>query len=217
MQVFRQTQAIARANTADTFTGAVHLSELAASETGTPVRVYHVQFASGARTQKAAGKLNLNTAYNFVSTDDIIGGNSGSPVLDRDGHAVGRHEFRGGRWGRSAHVGHEVGQRGIRLVTDGGDQRDRALGRSSDYDLLVEAPKVLQAAAAAGQHDRLQPLGRPRGLARPRDGDERRHVVRGQPPEGEGAQVGGDRDLVELDRALDRLARHGDRAGHSAP
>ena len=50
MQVFRQTQAIARANTADTFTGAVHLSELAASETGTPVRIYHVQFASGART-----------------------------------------------------------------------------------------------------------------------------------------------------------------------
>ena len=38
---------------------------------------------------KNKDKLNLKTPYNFVSTADIIGGNSGSPVIDRDGAFVG--------------------------------------------------------------------------------------------------------------------------------
>ncbi len=34
-------------------------------------------------------RINAATAYNFVTTNDIIGGNSGSPVIDRDGSVIG--------------------------------------------------------------------------------------------------------------------------------
>lgn len=52
--------------------------------------------ASGAEPYEAAprwiaakGKLDPKTVYNYVTTNDIIGGNSGSPVIDAKGRVIG--------------------------------------------------------------------------------------------------------------------------------
>ncbi len=38
---------------------------------------------------KAESRINKNVVYDFVTTNDIIGGNSGSPVIARDGSVIG--------------------------------------------------------------------------------------------------------------------------------
>jgi hypothetical protein len=41
------------------------------------------------RIEEAKDKVDLSTSLDFVCTADIVGGNSGSPVIDRDGEYVG--------------------------------------------------------------------------------------------------------------------------------
>jgi hypothetical protein len=38
---------------------------------------------------RAKGTLNLQTPFDFITTNDIVGGNSGSPVINAKGELVG--------------------------------------------------------------------------------------------------------------------------------
>src|SRR5205085_735875 len=46
-------------------------------------------FVLPARFDQGRTKLNLATPLNFVTTNDVVGGNSGSPVVNREGELVG--------------------------------------------------------------------------------------------------------------------------------
>ncbi|MEL1766010.1 S46 family peptidase, partial [Acinetobacter baumannii] len=46
-------------------------------------------FALAPRWESARGKLSDDTVFDFVTTNDITGGNSGSPVLNAKGEVIG--------------------------------------------------------------------------------------------------------------------------------
>ena len=82
-----------------------------------------------------------------------------------------RHRHLGGAGRRRrAHVGGEVDQRPVGLVADRRDERDRARRRGAHDDLLVEAPEILDRAAAArdDQHVRPRDRARPASALKPR-------------------------------------------------
>ncbi|MBT8089865.1 MAG: S46 family peptidase [Gammaproteobacteria bacterium] len=78
------------------------VSELFPRVTGTD------PFRLPASWRDAANSLDGNSKFNFVGTTDIIGGNSGSPAIDRDGKLVGLifdgniHAISGSYWFDSA-------------------------------------------------------------------------------------------------------------------
>jgi Peptidase S46 len=55
---------------------------------------------------RTAGGLNLDTALNFASTADTIGGNSGSPLIDRKGAVIGLN-FDRNRYGLARDFGYD--------------------------------------------------------------------------------------------------------------
>ncbi len=81
-------------------------------------------------------------------------------VRDQIGAHRHRH-FGGGCWRRRALVGCEVDQSHVGFVADGGNERDHAVRRGADHDLLVERPQVLQRAAAARDDQQIRPADAP--------------------------------------------------------
>jgi hypothetical protein len=71
------------------------------------------------RTEAAArdaGRLNLETPLNLVTTSDTIGGNSGSPVIDRSGAVIGLNVDRN-RFGLARDFGFD-GRLGRNIAAD---------------------------------------------------------------------------------------------------
>ncbi|MCE1228793.1 MAG: S46 family peptidase [Firmicutes bacterium] len=52
-------------------------------------KIEEASWALPPRWVKRRDKLNLYTPYNFITTNDITGGNSGSPIVDRNGELIG--------------------------------------------------------------------------------------------------------------------------------
>ena len=76
---------------------------------------------------KAKGSLDLNTPFNFVSTADIIGGNSGSPHVNSKGEVVGL--IFDGKLGRALSVDSRAIIEALRKVYNAGPLADEILGK----------------------------------------------------------------------------------------
>jgi hypothetical protein len=73
--------------------------------------------------------------------------------IEPDGHRhLGRRRGRG-----RALVAREVDERGVGLVPDRGNERDRRGGRGAHHDLLVEGHQILEAAAAPRDDEEVGP------------------------------------------------------------
>ncbi|CAB3913760.1 hypothetical protein LMG26858_04880 [Achromobacter anxifer] len=96
-----------------------------------------------------------------------LGGALQAPLLPA-GHGLGRlhdaaqqfrarhaSQFGGGRRRGCAHVGHEIGDGEIRFVSDAADDGNLAGRDFAGQRLVVETPKILDAAAAADQQQRV--------------------------------------------------------------
>jgi len=102
---------------------------------------------------KMKSKLNLSTPLNYVSTADIIGGNSGSPTVNKSGEVVGIifdgniqslvwNFFFDDRQGRAVHVDSRGIIEALRKIYDAGALADELTGASG-----AAAPTKAKAAA----------------------------------------------------------------------
>lgn len=78
-------------------------------------------FALPASWLAAKGKLDMSTPFDFASTNDIIGGNSGSPVINKDAEVVGlifdgNIQSLGGDYGFDAAVNRAVSVHSSALI-----------------------------------------------------------------------------------------------------
>ncbi len=108
----------------------------------------------------AKSKLNLRTPLNLVSTADIIGGNSGSPTINRKGEVTGIifdgniqslvwNFFYTDKMARAVHVDSRGITEALRKIYDAGALADELTGKSTASKAVVKDGKRTEAKKAA--------------------------------------------------------------------